>query len=50
MHDKIKFELKETGWQSMEWSHLAQNRDPTTGSFECDNETWSSVRCCSRLP
>jgi len=26
------------------WSGLICLR-PTTGSFECDNESWSSVRC-----
>jgi hypothetical protein len=27
MQDATKSDLKETGWQSMEWVHLAQNRD-----------------------
>jgi hypothetical protein len=27
MQDTTKSDLKEKGWQSMEWTHLAQNRD-----------------------
>jgi len=27
MQDTTKSDLKVTGWQSMEWAHLAQNRD-----------------------
>jgi len=26
MQDTTKSDLKETGWQSMEWVHLAQNK------------------------
>jgi hypothetical protein len=25
--EDIKMDLKDTGWESMEWMHLAQNRD-----------------------
>jgi hypothetical protein len=27
MEDNIKMDLREIGWESMEWMHLAQDRD-----------------------
>jgi hypothetical protein len=36
--DNIKMDLRETGWDGMDWIDLAQDRDLVEGSCEHGNE------------
>jgi hypothetical protein len=43
--DNIKIDLRETGWDGMDWIDLAQNRDQWRGSCEYGDEPSGSIRC-----
>ena len=36
--DNIKMNLKEMGYEGVDWTHLAQGREKWTDSFECRSE------------
>jgi len=41
--DNIKMDLKETGWVSMDWIYLVQDRGQMVGCFERGNGHTGSV-------
>ena len=43
--DNIKLDLQEVGCGSMDWIHLAQDRDRWGGTCECGNEPLVSIKC-----
>jgi hypothetical protein len=43
--DKIKMDLRETGWGGMGWIDLAQDRDQWSASCEHGNEPPGSLKC-----
>jgi hypothetical protein len=45
MADNIKTDLKETGWEGMDWIVLAQDRDKVVSSCECGNGTSCFIKC-----
>jgi hypothetical protein len=42
--DNIKMDLREIGWDVMNWTYLARDRD-REGSCEHDNEPSGSIKC-----
>jgi hypothetical protein len=42
--DNIKMDLREVGWDGVDWIDLAQDRDPW-GSCEHGNEPAVSIKC-----
>ena len=38
LEDNIQMDLKQTGWNGVNWSDLAQNRYKVAGSYENGNE------------
>jgi hypothetical protein len=42
--DNIKMDLREMGWNGMDWTDVAQDR-PVEGSCEHCNEPLSSIKC-----
>jgi hypothetical protein len=42
--DNIKIDLKEIGWDGMDWIDLAQDRE-LEGSCEHGNESLGSIKC-----
>jgi hypothetical protein len=46
--DNIKIDLRETGWDDMDWSDLAQDRDRWR-ALEQVNELSDSLKCCELL-
>jgi hypothetical protein len=42
--DNIKTDLREKGWDGMDWIDLAQDRGPVEGSCEHGNETSGSIK------
>jgi hypothetical protein len=42
--DNIKMDLREIGWDGVDWIELAQDRDPVEGSCEHDDETSGSLK------
>jgi len=43
--DNIKMDLKETGWVSMNWNNLVQDRDKVAGCFQHSTEPSGSIQC-----
>jgi hypothetical protein len=43
--DNIKIDLREIGWDGMDWINLAQDRDPVKGSCEHGHELSGSIKC-----
>jgi hypothetical protein len=43
--DNIKMDLREIGWDGMDWIDLAQGRDQWEGSCEDGNEPSGSIKC-----
>jgi hypothetical protein len=43
--DNIKMDLREIGWDCMDWIDLVHDRDPLEGSSELGNETSGSIKC-----
>jgi hypothetical protein len=43
--DNIKMDLREIGWDGMDWIDLAQDKGPVDGSCEHGNEPSGSVKC-----
>jgi hypothetical protein len=43
--DNIEIELREIGWDVMDWIDLAQNRDQWRAPFEHGNERSGSIKC-----
>jgi hypothetical protein len=43
--NNIKIDLKEIGWDGVDWIDLAQDRDQVEGPCEHGNETWGSLNC-----
>jgi hypothetical protein len=43
--DSIKMDLREIGWDGMNWIDLAQDRDQWRGSCEQGNEPSGSIKC-----
>jgi hypothetical protein len=43
--DNIKMDLREIGWDGMDWIDLAQDMDQRRGSCEHGNETSGSIKC-----
>jgi hypothetical protein len=41
----IKMDLREIGWDDMDWIDLDQNRDQWKGSCEHGNEPSGSIKC-----
>jgi hypothetical protein len=41
----IKMDIREIGWDGMDWIDLAQNRVQWRGSCEHDNEPSGSIKC-----
>jgi hypothetical protein len=41
----IKIDLREIGWDGMDWIDLAQDRDQFEGSCEQGNEPSGSIKC-----
>jgi hypothetical protein len=41
--DNIKMDLREMGYEGVDWIHLAQDRDQWWGSCEHDNEPSGSI-------
>jgi hypothetical protein len=37
-------DLREIGWEGMDWIHLAQDREPVVGSCEHVNEPLGSTK------
>jgi hypothetical protein len=44
--DNIKIDLRDIGWESIEWIDLAQNKDQWKGSCEHGDEPSVSLKCC----
>jgi hypothetical protein len=42
--DIIKMDLKETGWESMNWNNLVQDRDEVAGCFQPSTEPSGSIQ------
>jgi hypothetical protein len=42
--DNIKLDLREIGWDGVDWIDLAQDRDFMEGSFEHGNEPLGSIK------
>jgi hypothetical protein len=40
----IRMDLRERGWESTDWIHLAQNREPVEGCCEHGNEPLVSIK------
>jgi len=38
-------DLREIGWESVVWIHLAQDRGSVTGPCEYSNEPSGSIKC-----
>jgi hypothetical protein len=43
--DNNKIDLREIGWDSMDWIDLAQGRDDSGGSCEHGNKPSVSIKC-----
>jgi hypothetical protein len=43
--ENIKMDLREIGWDGMDWIDLAQDRDTVEGSCEHGNELSGSIKC-----
>jgi hypothetical protein len=43
--DNIKIDLREIGWDGMDWIDLAQDREPVEGSCEHGDEPSGSLKC-----
>jgi hypothetical protein len=43
--DNIKMDLREIGWDGMDWISLAEDRDKWEGSCEHGNEPLDSIKC-----
>jgi hypothetical protein len=43
--DNIKIDLREIGWDGMDWIDQAQDRGPVEGSCEHGNEPSGSIKC-----
>jgi hypothetical protein len=43
--DNIKMDLREIGWDGMDFIHLAHDRDQWEGSCERGNEPPGSIKC-----
>jgi hypothetical protein len=43
--DDIKMDLREIGWDGMDWTDLDQDRDQWEGSYEHGNEPSGSIKC-----
>jgi hypothetical protein len=43
--DNIKIDLREKGWDGVDWTGLAQDRDQLEGSCEHGNEPSGSIKC-----
>jgi hypothetical protein len=43
--DNIKMDLRDIGWNGMDWIDLVQDRDPVGGSCEHGNEPSGSIKC-----
>jgi hypothetical protein len=40
----IRMDLQETGWQVVNWVHLAQDKGPVAGSYQHSNEHSSFIK------
>jgi hypothetical protein len=43
--DNIKIDLRETGWDGVDWVNLTQVRGPVEGSCEPGDEPSGSIKC-----
>jgi hypothetical protein len=43
--DNIKMDLREIGWDSMDWIDLTQDRDQWEGSYKHGDEHSGSIKC-----
>jgi hypothetical protein len=43
MEDNVRMNLREIGWEVMDWSHLIENRSKWRAVCECDNESLGAV-------
>jgi hypothetical protein len=43
--DNMKMDLREMGWDGMDWINLARDRDQWEGSCEHGNEPSGSIKC-----
>jgi hypothetical protein len=43
--DNIKMDLREIGWDDMDWIDLVQDRESVEGSCEHSNELSGSIQC-----
>jgi hypothetical protein len=43
--NNIKMDLRETGWDIMDWTHLGQDGRKMEGSCEHGNEPSGSIKC-----
>jgi hypothetical protein len=43
--DNIKMDIRETGWDVVNWTHLAQDGRQMEGSCEHGNEPSGSIKC-----
>jgi hypothetical protein len=45
VEDNIKMDLRETGWDGMDWIHLAQDRYLWRALVNSFNETSGAMKC-----
>jgi hypothetical protein len=38
-------DLREIGWEGVDWMHLAQDRGPVAVGWQHDNECSGSIKC-----
>jgi hypothetical protein len=43
--DYIKMDLREVGWDDVDWIDLAQDKGPVEGSCEHGNKLLGSIKC-----
>jgi hypothetical protein len=43
--DNIKIDLRQIGWDGMDWIDLAQDRGLVEGSYEHSDEPLGSIKC-----
>jgi hypothetical protein len=45
LEDNINMDLQEVGWESMDWTDLAQDRDRWWALSKCGKESSGSTKC-----
>jgi len=43
--NNIRMDLREIGWETVDWIYLSQNRDQVMGSCEYGNEPLDAIKC-----